>query len=104
MFRYKEKNSQNWHPTHSVGVLEIEDLNKLKMALYVNHTITIKEHGERNRCRTELVMEVRKIFEEMNIKYNLLPQTVLNQIGLEPTVKESNPSPSSLGPNGEDNI
>ncbi|PON46343.1 Mechanosensitive ion channel [Parasponia andersonii] len=83
--KYIEKTPQHWHPTHSVVVLEIENVNKLKMALYVNHTITFQEYGERNRRRTELVMEVKRIFEELGIKYYLLPQTVhLNQIGSEP--------------------
>ncbi|EXC12064.1 hypothetical protein L484_006608 [Morus notabilis] len=46
------------------------------MALYVNHTISFQEYGEKNKRRTELVMEIKRIFEELNIKYYLLPQTV----------------------------
>ncbi|XP_062097081.1 mechanosensitive ion channel protein 10-like [Humulus lupulus] len=80
--KYLEENPQTWHPTHSVVVLEIENVNKLKMALYPNHTITFQEYGERNRRRTELVMELKRIFEEIHIKYYLLPQTIhLNQVG-----------------------
>ena len=87
LFRYIENNPQLWHPNHSVVVLEIENVNKLKMALYVNHTITFQEYGERNRRRTELVMEVKRIFEELSIKYYLLPQIVhLHHIGPEPTL------------------
>ena len=84
MFRYIEKNPLHWHPTHSVVVIAIENVNKLKMALYVNHTITFQEFGEKNRRRTELVMEVKRIFEELGIKYYLLPQTIhVNPIGLD---------------------
>lgn len=75
-FRYLEKNSQHWHPNHDVVVKEIEDVNKIKIALYVNHTLNFQEWAEKNRRRTELVMELKKIFEELNINYNLLPQTV----------------------------
>ncbi|EXB74868.1 Mechanosensitive ion channel protein 10 [Morus notabilis] len=74
--KYIEKNPQQWHPNHSVVVVEIENVNKLKMALYVNHTISFQEYGEKNKRRTELVMEIKRIFEELNIKYYLLPQTV----------------------------
>ncbi|GMN74253.1 hypothetical protein TIFTF001_056189 [Ficus carica] len=74
--KYIEKNPLHWHPNHSVVVVEIENVNKLKMALYVNHTITFQEYGEKNKRRTELVMEIKRIFEELNIKYYLLPQTV----------------------------
>ncbi|KAF3446096.1 hypothetical protein FNV43_RR11275 [Rhamnella rubrinervis] len=79
--KYLEKNSQHWHPDHSVVVKEIENVNKIQMALYVNHTMSFQEYGERNNRRTELMVEMKKIFEELNIKYNLLPQTVnLNNI------------------------
>ncbi|KAM6541891.1 hypothetical protein CsatB_006338 [Cannabis sativa] len=74
--KYLEENPQTWHPIHRVVVLEIENVNKLKMALYPNHTINFQEYGERNRRRSELVMELKRIFEEIHIKYYLLPQTV----------------------------
>lgn len=64
--------------------MEIEDVNKLKMALYCNHTINFQDWGEKNRRRTELVIEMKKMFEELGIKYYLLPQQVhLNRIGPE---------------------
>uniref|UniRef100_A0A803NFT9 Mechanosensitive ion channel MscS domain-containing protein n=1 Tax=Cannabis sativa TaxID=3483 RepID=A0A803NFT9_CANSA len=82
--KYIEMTPLHWHPTHSVVVIEIENVNKLKMALYVNHTITFQEFGEKNRRRTELVMEVKRVLEELNIKYYLLPQTIhVNPIELD---------------------
>ncbi|XP_021890723.1 mechanosensitive ion channel protein 10 [Carica papaya] len=81
---YLEKNSQHWQLNHNVVVMEIEDVNKLKMALYCNHTINFQDWGEKNRRRTELVIEMKKMFEELGIKYYLLPQQVhLNRIGPE---------------------
>ncbi|KAL2346588.1 hypothetical protein Fmac_000588 [Flemingia macrophylla] len=74
--RYLERNPQYWHPNHGVLVKEIVDVNKIKMGVYVTHTMNFQEFGETNRRRTELVMEIKKIFEELNIRYNLLPQGV----------------------------
>ncbi|CAK9317594.1 unnamed protein product [Citrullus colocynthis] len=74
--RYLEKNPQHWHPNHSVVVQEIESVNKIKIALYTNHTMNFQDWTEKNRRRTELVMELKRIFEELKINYNLLPQTV----------------------------
>lgn len=71
-----EKTPQYWHENHNVVLLEIENVNKLKMALYVNHTITFQEYGEKNKRRSELVTELKSIFEELHIKYYLLPQAV----------------------------
>ncbi|XP_027354947.1 mechanosensitive ion channel protein 10 [Abrus precatorius] len=74
--RYLERNPQYWYPNHGLVVKEIENVNKIKMGLYVTHTMNFQEFGEKNKRRTELVMEIKKIFEELNIRYNLLPQGV----------------------------
>ncbi|XP_011019370.1 PREDICTED: mechanosensitive ion channel protein 10 [Populus euphratica] len=84
--KYLEKTPQHWHPIHNVVVKEIENVNKLKMALYCTHTMNFQEYGEKNKRKSELVIEIKKIFEELNIKYYLLPQQVhLNPIGSEST-------------------
>ncbi|CAI8599446.1 unnamed protein product [Vicia faba] len=74
--RYLERNPQYWHPYFSLVVKEIENVNKIKMGLYVNHTMNFQDFGEKCKRASELVMEVKKIFEELNIRYNLLPQGV----------------------------
>ncbi|KAJ8771245.1 hypothetical protein K2173_026133 [Erythroxylum novogranatense] len=71
-----EKNSHHWHPNHNVVVKEIENVNKLKMALYCNHTMNFQQYAEKNKRRTELVLEIKKIFEDLSIKYYPLPQEV----------------------------
>lgn len=77
IFRYLEKNPQYWHPNHNMVVKEIENVNKIKMALFFNHTMNFQDYAEKNRRRTELVLELKKIFEELHIRYDLLPQEVL---------------------------
>ncbi|KAJ7966374.1 Mechanosensitive ion channel protein [Quillaja saponaria] len=76
MKKYLERNPHHWHPNHGVLVKEIDNVNKIKMALYVNHTMNFQEWGEKNRRRTELVIELKKIFEELNIRCSLLPLAV----------------------------
>ncbi|XAR67115.1 hypothetical protein NMG60_11013551 [Bertholletia excelsa] len=73
---YIETNPQHWRPNHSVQVKDIEDVNKMKMGLYVTHTINFQNYGEKSSRRSELVFELKKIFEELGIKYHLLPQEV----------------------------
>ncbi|OMO86460.1 Mechanosensitive ion channel MscS [Corchorus olitorius] len=73
-----------WHPHHLVVVKEIENVNKIKMALYCNHTMNFQDYREKNRRRTELVIELKRIFEKLGIRYNLLPQHVnFNQVHKE---------------------
>ncbi|KAK6941336.1 hypothetical protein RJ641_026713 [Dillenia turbinata] len=72
---YIDSKPQHWHPNHSITVKEIVDVNKIQMGLYLNHTI-IQNYGDKSSRRSELVLELKRIFEELNIKYNLLPQEV----------------------------
>ncbi|KAI3454174.1 hypothetical protein Pfo_010837 [Paulownia fortunei] len=74
--KYLEKNPQHWHPNHNVVVKEIENVNKIKMAVFFNHTMNFQDFAEKSRRKTDLVLEMKKIFEELNIKYDLLPQEV----------------------------
>ncbi|MFS7981422.1 putative mechanosensitive ion channel MscS, LSM domain superfamily [Helianthus anomalus] len=76
MKKYLDKNPQFWHPNHSFVVKEIENVNKIKMAMFFNHTMNFQEFGEKNRRRSELVLELKKLFEELKIKCNLLPQDI----------------------------
>ncbi|GKV17889.1 hypothetical protein SLEP1_g28344 [Rubroshorea leprosula] len=73
---YLESKPEHWRPGHNVVVKDIEDLNKMKMALYVTHTINFQNYGDKNSRRSELVLELKKIFESLGIKYRLLPQEV----------------------------
>jgi len=85
IFRYLESKPQHWRPGHNIQVKEIEDVNKMKMGLYVTHTINFQNAGDRNSRRSELVLELKKIFQELSIKYHLLPQEVhLRYVGSAP--------------------
>ncbi|KAL9242155.1 hypothetical protein vseg_016182 [Gypsophila vaccaria] len=73
---YLESKPEHWRASHSVQVKDIQNMNTMVMALYVNHTINFQNGGEKGNRRSELVMELKKIFEDLGIRYNLLPQTV----------------------------
>ncbi|CAH9051357.1 unnamed protein product [Cuscuta epithymum] len=65
-----------WHPNHNMAVMEVESMNKLKMVLCFNHTMNFQNWAEKNRRRTELILEMKKMFEDMSIRYDLLPQEI----------------------------
>lgn len=88
--RYLESKPQHWRPAHNVVVKDIEDVNKMKMALYVTHTINFQNYGDKNSRRSELVLELKKIFEEVKIGYHLLPQEVqVSYISVPPPARWS---------------
>lgn len=73
---YLENTPQLWYPNHNVVVKEIVNVNSIKMVLFCTHTMNFQDIGERSRRRTELVLTLKRIFEEIGISYNLLPQAV----------------------------
>ncbi|XP_054823877.1 mechanosensitive ion channel protein 10-like [Prosopis cineraria] len=73
---YIESKPKYWNPKHAVIAKEIENVDKLKLCLCVQHTINHQNYGERNNRITELLLELKKIFEVHGVKYNLLPQEV----------------------------
>lgn len=74
--KYLEGNCQHWHPNHNMVVKEIENVNKIKLVLFFNHTMNFQDFAEKSRRRTDLVLEMKRIFEELGISYDLLPQQV----------------------------
>ncbi|XVE57320.1 hypothetical protein DITRI_Ditri04bG0081700 [Diplodiscus trichospermus] len=82
---YIESKPKYWNPKHAVIVVkEIENLNKLKINLCVQHTINHQNYGERSSRISELILELKNIFENLDIKYHLLPQEVrLSQVNLD---------------------
>ncbi|PRQ28023.1 putative mechanosensitive ion channel MscS [Rosa chinensis] len=73
---YVEGNPTLWHPNHQIVVLEIENVNKLKLALYFSHTMNFQEWGEKQKRRSEMVMALKKCLEDLHITYYLLPLEV----------------------------
>uniref|UniRef100_A0A803MCZ6 Mechanosensitive ion channel MscS domain-containing protein n=1 Tax=Chenopodium quinoa TaxID=63459 RepID=A0A803MCZ6_CHEQI len=89
---YIDSKPNHWNSKHSFIVKDIEDLNTMKMALCVQHTINHQNIGERNLRLTDLILELKKNFENLGIKYHLLPQEVhLTQFNINNSPK---PTPS----------
>lgn len=81
--RYIESKPKYWSPKHTVIFKAIENMDKMKLVLCVQHTMNHQNYGEKSARRSELVFELKKIFETLNIKYHLLPQEVhLTQVNI----------------------
>ena len=70
------QNPQNWYPDLMLFVKEIENVNKLNLNLVVTHTMNFQVFAEKNLRRTELVITLKRILEDLEIDYTLLPQDV----------------------------
>ncbi|XP_057516488.1 mechanosensitive ion channel protein 10-like [Amaranthus tricolor] len=74
--QYVEKTPHYWHPDHSLVVKEIENVNKMKMALFFTHTMNFQDVVAKGQRKTEFVLELKKIFDDLEISYHLLPQEI----------------------------
>ncbi|KAK9741576.1 hypothetical protein RND81_03G114400 [Saponaria officinalis] len=74
---YVEQNPHQWHSTHNLVVKNIENINKINMILFFNHTMNFQDYQEKLSRRTVLVLELKNIFDSLEITYGLLPQAVL---------------------------
>ncbi|KAF9670351.1 hypothetical protein SADUNF_Sadunf13G0059300 [Salix dunnii] len=73
---YIESKPKHWNPNHTLMVCEIENGKDLKLTLCVQHTMNHQNFGEKSNRRSDLVFELKKIFDNLGIQYHLLPQQV----------------------------
>ncbi|CAL9773376.1 unnamed protein product [Musa acuminata subsp. burmannicoides] len=73
---YIDSRPNHWHPNHSIVVKDIVNINKMDMTLNVCHTMNYQNIVEKNNRRSDLVLELKRIFEELSVQYHLLPQEV----------------------------
>ncbi|KAH7444978.1 hypothetical protein KP509_02G100400 [Ceratopteris richardii] len=73
---YLEKKIEHWAPKFSVVVRELDNLNSMELYVTLQHTINFQNSGERLSRRSELLLEIKRIFASLGVEYHLLPQTV----------------------------
>jgi hypothetical protein len=73
---YLVANSQHWYPEAQVMVRAIENMNKLVLNILVQHTINFQVYVEKSLRRTALIIAIKRILEDLEIDYTLLPQDV----------------------------
>jgi hypothetical protein len=74
-----------------VVVTDVEDMNKMKMSLWVTHRMNHQEMEERWVRRNLLLGEMIKVFKELDIEYRVLPLDV-NIRNMPPLVSNRLPS------------
>ncbi|CAI9769783.1 unnamed protein product [Fraxinus pennsylvanica] len=70
---YIENKKDHWYPSPSVVLMNIEDLHKLKLSVWIRHRMNHQDMGEKWQRRALLADEMVKIFKELDIEYRLYP-------------------------------
>ncbi|KAF7144215.1 hypothetical protein RHSIM_Rhsim05G0052300 [Rhododendron simsii] len=70
---YIESKKDHWYASPTVILMNFEELNMLKMAVWMRHKINHQDMGEKWLRRAQVVEEMVKIFRELDIEYRLFP-------------------------------
>ncbi|KAI7750465.1 hypothetical protein M8C21_028936, partial [Ambrosia artemisiifolia] len=70
---YVEKKSNHWQPRPIIVVRDVEDMNRLKMSVWLSHRMNFQDMGERWKRRALLMEEMIKIFKDLDIEYRMVP-------------------------------
>ncbi|XP_071698229.1 mechanosensitive ion channel protein 6-like [Rutidosis leptorrhynchoides] len=82
---YIENKSEHWYPAPMIVLRDVEDLNRLKISIWLSHRINFQDMGERWHRRALLVEEMIKIFRDLDIEYRMLPFDI-NVRNMPPTL------------------
>ncbi|MBA0822818.1 hypothetical protein Goarm_019598 [Gossypium armourianum] len=70
---YIKHKSDHWCPTPMIIFKELEELNRVRIAIWLQHKMNHQDMGERWARRALLVEEMVKIFNDLDIKYRSYP-------------------------------
>ncbi|KAI4342213.1 hypothetical protein MLD38_026863 [Melastoma candidum] len=82
-----ENKKEHWCSSPTFVMKELDDLNRVKIALWLCHKMNHQDMGEKWGRRALLLEEMIKIFRELDLQYRLLP--------LDINVKSLPPAPTS---------
>ncbi|THF95988.1 hypothetical protein TEA_009391 [Camellia sinensis var. sinensis] len=73
---YIDERSDHWHEAPTVLITDVEDMNRVKMVVWVKHRMNFQHMGERWVRRALLVEKMIKVFRELDIEYHLANRTL----------------------------
>ncbi|TXG66662.1 hypothetical protein EZV62_007937 [Acer yangbiense] len=69
----EEKKKDHWYPSPLFIFKDVEELNRVRIAIWLTHKMNHQDMGERWVRRAQLVEELVRIFRELDIQYRLFP-------------------------------
>ncbi|GLT81132.1 hypothetical protein SLA2020_525350 [Shorea laevis] len=76
----KESKDWNHKPEPSVFVKDFDDANGIKMIIYFAHAENFQRYVDiRNKQRSELILELKEIMEQLEIKYHIVSVRVIEK-------------------------
>ncbi|KAJ0969820.1 hypothetical protein J5N97_022697 [Dioscorea zingiberensis] len=73
---YIQSKKEHWYPTPTVMLKDVDDMNRLKVAVWLRHRINYQDMGLRWQRREMVLQEMIKVLRELNIEFRMLPLDV----------------------------
>ncbi|KAK0599614.1 hypothetical protein LWI29_006967 [Acer saccharum] len=86
----EEKKNDHWYPSPLFIFKDVEELNRVRIAIWLTHRMNHQDMGERWVRRAQLVEELVRIFRELDIQYRLFPVDI--NVRAMPPVNSNHPS------------
>lgn len=74
--KYIESKPHHWKSSFNMVVVDLVEMHQLKLSLGLSHTMNYQDMGEIVNRKSDLMWEMKRLFEELGIEYHLPPQEV----------------------------
>lgn len=76
ILRYIDNKKEHWYPGAMVVLRDVDDTNKLKVSIWLRHTLNFQDMGMRFVRRELVLQEMIKVLKDLGIEYRMLPLDV----------------------------
>ncbi|KAJ6829694.1 mechanosensitive ion channel protein 6-like [Iris pallida] len=76
LISYMESKPEHWYPGPQIVFREVDDMNRLRISIWMRHTINFQDMGLKWDRRELVLQEMIKVLSELEIEYRMLPVDV----------------------------
>lgn len=76
LYRFIDNKKEHWYPNSRVVLRDVDDMNRLKVSIWLRHRINFQNMGVRFERREAVVAEMIRVLRELDIEYRMLPLDV----------------------------
>ncbi|XP_020094195.1 mechanosensitive ion channel protein 5-like [Ananas comosus] len=73
ILKFMESKKEHWHPNPMIVLRDVDDMNRLKISIWMQHRINHHDMGMRFQRRELVVQEMIRVLRELEIEYRMLP-------------------------------
>lgn len=73
---YMDNKKEHWYPGSAVVLRDVDDMNRLKVSIWMQQRINFQDMGLRFDRRELLLLEMIKVLKELDIEYRMVPTDV----------------------------